>query len=640
MAIVIVDGPRPPILERLLGQLNELGISDVRIVPPDLRQIADVAREADGGVVLLHGDIATNTEALAGLIADPRIVTGVLVARGARPGAAPLRTRGTSVASAGSEAHKVTDPNAVFLGVLKVGPGQRELLVDTAARVAPLGSDVLELLVVGLVRSGVPMRTASLRGMVWERPGTDTTVAEAAQVDEDRVLLDSAVKGADGFFTTFFVSPYSRFLARWAARRGFTPNQVTAVSFLVGILAAACFATGERWGLVAGAILLQVAFTTDCVDGQLARYTRQFSQLGAWLDASFDRAKEYVVFAGLAIGADSAGDPVWVLAASALTLQVVRHAMDFSWHGARRALIQAPTFPPLEERKDGLPRVRPGKGALARWRSLDETPGVVWVKRVIAFPIGERFALISITAAFWSARTTFIAWLAWAGFAVTYGLVGRLVRSAKLKRRAEPDPQRELESFRDDGPIARAIGPLGETLEPVALCVVAVAPLIAAIAIKGDAASDSLALPVLGWLVIVAGLSSGRTGTSRLRWLVPPLLRLGEYAGLLWVGTLAGVSSEPAAFALLAALTIRHYDLVYGLRYRGAQVPERLGVLMGGWDGRLLLAGALLAAAALPAGLYVLAALVAVVFSAAAIQGWSRARMPVAFEDDKEDEDT
>ena len=59
----------------------------------------------------------------------------------------------------------------------------------------------------------------------------------------------------------------------------------------------------------------------DCVDGQLARYTRQFSKLGAWLDSIFDRAKEYVVFAGLAIGASRTGDPVWLLAGAALALQ-------------------------------------------------------------------------------------------------------------------------------------------------------------------------------------------------------------------------------------------------------------------------------------------------------------------------------
>ena len=97
------------------------------------------------------------------------------------------------------------------------------------------------------------------------------------------------------------------------------------------MLAAAGFATGERPGMVAGAVLLYFAFVLDCVDGQLARYTRQFSKLGAWLDSIFDRTKEYVVFAGLAIGASRTGDPVWLLAGAALTLQTARHAVDFSY---------------------------------------------------------------------------------------------------------------------------------------------------------------------------------------------------------------------------------------------------------------------------------------------------------------------
>src|SRR5213076_1711230 len=113
-----------------------------------------------------------------------------------------------------------------------------------------------------------------------------------------------------GFFTTFFVSPYSKYIARWAARRGLTPNFVTSVSMAVGVVAAACFALGSRAGLVAGAVLLQAAFTLDCVDGQLARYTRTFSKFGAWLDSIFDRTKEYAWFAGLAIGSTHAGDPV------------------------------------------------------------------------------------------------------------------------------------------------------------------------------------------------------------------------------------------------------------------------------------------------------------------------------------------
>jgi hypothetical protein len=48
---------------------------------------------------------------------------------------------------------------------------------------------------------------------------------------------------------------------------------------------------------------------------------------------------------------------------------------------------------------------------------------------MVAFPIGERFAAISITAAIWSPRTTFVVLLAWGGLASCYSLAGRLLRS-------------------------------------------------------------------------------------------------------------------------------------------------------------------------------------------------------------------
>jgi phosphatidylglycerophosphate synthase len=551
-AIVVTTGPLArggPVLERLLGQLNELGVLTVHLAA-DAQSLAAIAQEADGEVVVLHGDIVTNTEALAGLIEDPGIANGTLET-----------------------------------GALKIAQEQRRLIA------APDGDDLVAGLTEQLERAGVALRAAPLRGMAWARPATpeqaDAAIAAADAVDEEQIRLDSAVKPVDGFFTTFFVSPYSRYIARWAARRGLTPNQVTAFSFVIGLLSAAGFATGERWGLVAGAILLQVAFTADCVDGQLARYSRQYSALGGWLDATFDRAKEWIVFAGLAIGAES----VWVLAGAALTLQTLRHFMDFGWQEVRGQ----------------------GDAELEGW----DRPGAVeWLKRIVAFPIGERFAVISITAALWSAHTTFVVLLAWGGFAAVYGFAGRVLRSRKL----EPRGDAVLATFRDDGPIARALAPLGANLQPLALCAAAVAPLIAAMAIKGDGASDQLALGVIGWVLVVAGVTGGRTGTSRIRWAVPLLLRFGEYAGLLWIGALAG--AESAAFALVAALALRHYDIVYGLRYRGAPVSDRLGVVMGGWDGRLALAGVLLVTDALPAGFYVLAAIIAVVFTAAAIRDW------------------
>ena len=163
--------------------------------------------------------------------------------------------------------------------------------------------------------SGVAPALAVLGAAVVAGGARARRGATILEHDEDRELLNSAVKGSDGFFTTFFVSTYSKYIARWAARRGLTPNQVTLFSIAVGVLAAAVLRYRRARGWWRGRCSLYFAFVLDCVDGQLARYTRQFSKLGAWLDSIFDRTKEYVVFAGLAIGASRTGDPVWLLAA-------------------------------------------------------------------------------------------------------------------------------------------------------------------------------------------------------------------------------------------------------------------------------------------------------------------------------------
>ncbi len=242
-------------------------------------------------------------------------------------------------------------------------------------KLAAAPQDATALALVGMVRSGTHVGVNRLRRLFWARPLSPAAAADAElrirDYDEDKVLLDSAVKASDGFFTTFFVSTYSRYIARWCAHRGFTPNQVTTVSLFIGFLAAAGFATGERWGLVAGAILLQAAFTTDCVDGQLARYTRTFSKLGAWLDSIFDRTKEYVCFAGLAIGASRSGDPVWTLACAAITLQTARHFSDFSFGAGQTRVIGDIEQPPVERSLDAAGIAAAERRALAAQEPAD-----------------------------------------------------------------------------------------------------------------------------------------------------------------------------------------------------------------------------------------------------------------------------
>ncbi|MBX6382821.1 MAG: CDP-alcohol phosphatidyltransferase family protein [Microbispora sp.] len=369
----------------------------------------------------------------------------------------PQRTRiGRSrIVSVGTAYHAVTRPNAALLGPLHLHQRHLPTLAEAARELADMAhlfgpeDDVTELLVLGLVRRGVSVGRRGRRDLFFRRIRTqaeaDEALAEMPGYDEDRARLNNAVKGADGFFTTFFVSTYSRFIARWAARRGLSPNQVTLISIALGLLSASAFATGTRWGAVAGALLIYFAFVFDCVDGQLARYARKFGVLGAWLDATFDRFKEYAVFVGLAVGATVSGqfgdgESVWTLALVALALQSAKHLLDFSFGAAnrRKPPVPLPTLDlrvaddrplreALEERRAS--RSTGVRGLLKLWTKAGKFRPLHWARKMIVFPIGERFAAIAITAAFFNPRVTFLTLIVWGSVAAVYTLTGRLLRS-------------------------------------------------------------------------------------------------------------------------------------------------------------------------------------------------------------------
>jgi phosphatidylglycerophosphate synthase len=544
------------VLERLLDQLAGLGVRRAWVVTrpawraaveaaahrvevtivvsqdvsEDLKLTAEIAGEARGPLVVGSAHTVTHGEALAGLLTDPRIASGVLStpAPARAPEAFQITSRGARVVSSASPYHRVTNPTGYFLGPLKVDARDLERLVGASRELAKLTAELPErwagepeqrvnewrlrrwrvavqqetgiwprpadlpdpaaitldaatereialrrraakddpvpLLLAGLVRAQVDVFSANLREFFHATPlsreAAERVGEELRRSNEGRVLLDAAVKGSDGFFTTFFVSPYSKYIARFAARRGWTPNAVSTASLLIGVAAAASFAAGTRASLIAGAILLQISFTVDCVDGQLARYTRTFSRLGGWLDSVFDRAKEYLVYAGLAVGSSRGFDEdVWLLAAAALALQTVRHMSDFAYvAGQRQTIFSVPALP-LEQPEDFLltagPGANPSEAAAVRARvAADPTPRqrlvlrtvgaarallrsswLRWGNRIVRLPIGERFALISLTAAIASPRLTFVALLVWGGVATIFALTVRFLISYALPRR-------------------------------------------------------------------------------------------------------------------------------------------------------------------------------------------------------------
>ena len=104
-----------------------------------------------------------------------------------------------------------------------------------------------------------------------------------------------------------FISPEQRSgirarvepIALAMSRAGLTPNMLTLIGFgiasLGGVLAAV------EWWLLAG-IVATAGAGFDMFDGAVARATGQVSKLGAFMDSTFDRWGEGVVYVGIVIG--------------------------------------------------------------------------------------------------------------------------------------------------------------------------------------------------------------------------------------------------------------------------------------------------------------------------------------------------
>jgi len=103
-------------------------------------------------------------------------------------------------------------------------------------------------------------------------------------------------------------------IARALGRLGLTPNALTLIGFAIAVVAA-YFAATQAW-LYAGVLVIFGA-VFDLFDGALARATNQTSRLGAFLDSTFDRWGEGVVYVGIIIGGIAAGFAEVVVAAGA-----------------------------------------------------------------------------------------------------------------------------------------------------------------------------------------------------------------------------------------------------------------------------------------------------------------------------------
>ena len=359
------------------------------------------AFESSDKDLLLIDEMSVVSQPHLELLTDyPRTVTTALVAK-VKDGS--TRVAQGRITGASSGFHEVGYGNHTFLGLIRLSQTQRPAILDVLHKVKDTKHSgyAIDLVLVALVRAALVVAPAEVVGAPFIRSSNseerEATKREIESLNDARLRLKLANRANDGFFSVFFLRKISKLFTWAAVRLKMTPNQVTLISFAVGLYSAYQFSMGTFWSIFAGAVLLQLSIIIDCVDGELARYTRQFSELGAWLDAITDRIKEYLVFFGLAYGAAKDGRDLWIPAIAMMLLQTFRHISDYNF--ARINKIRSSQLEPLdfEIQNDGFIATEYEKKTRLEY----------WSKKAVQFPIGERWLVISASSVIGGAAFTF-----------------------------------------------------------------------------------------------------------------------------------------------------------------------------------------------------------------------------------------
>lgn len=176
-----------------------------------------------------------------------------------------------------------------------------------------------------------------------------------------REIYRQSKKKRDNFWTEWISRPPAALLVWLLKGTSVTPNQVSFLAIFVAAGGAAALILWRTWyGLIAGGLILQLAYVIDCVDGQLARIKNQASPVGALLDFMLDEVKAFLVIGASAVRMwwMNGFDDRWLLigigglfaAATGITLTTFMRRPEYL------EATGAPPLAPATERGDHAPR--------------------------------------------------------------------------------------------------------------------------------------------------------------------------------------------------------------------------------------------------------------------------------------------
>ncbi|MET8407700.1 CDP-alcohol phosphatidyltransferase family protein [Streptomyces sp. NPDC005195] len=198
-------------------------------------------------------------------------------------------------------------------------------------------------------------------------------------------------------------------VTRLALNTRFSPNQITVVMVVAGVLSGVSLVLPGLGGAVLAVVFMQLYLLLDCVDGEVARWRRQYSPLGVYLDRLGAYLADAAVMAGMGIRASELGlDPYLVAGlAAAIGVLLLKSSSDLVHVARSDSGMEKATDQSVVPRSSGLARIRGLASAVGLHRLVNgiECTLLLLVTAVVDVALGDltatRVATVGVTAIVW-----------------------------------------------------------------------------------------------------------------------------------------------------------------------------------------------------------------------------------------------
>jgi phosphatidylglycerophosphate synthase len=188
------------------------------------------------------------------------------------------------------------------------------------------------------------------------------TIAELRAVTQPPSIF--ARNSGEHWAGRLYVRRVSPYLTRLLLRTRITPDGVTWLMILSGLLAAGALTLPGLVGAVGAVVLIQLQILLDCSDGELARWLDRRSPVGVYLD----RIGHWVTEAALPIALGIRADGGWDDIGTYTTLGLVTAVLVLLVKGETALVTVARAESGRPPAEDAVSVAAPRRGGLARLR--------------------------------------------------------------------------------------------------------------------------------------------------------------------------------------------------------------------------------------------------------------------------------